>query len=97
MPAIEMICLANSIKLGGRCVAGLKTDGTGWVRPVSNRLERELTSMHYRLTNGTPVNLLDLVRLKLAEEKPLPHQPENVLIEKEPWELIVGLHHCDIL
>ncbi len=26
---IEMICLANSRKMQGRCVAGLRTDGTG--------------------------------------------------------------------
>lgn len=27
MPVVEMVCLANSYKHGGRCVAGLRTDG----------------------------------------------------------------------
>jgi hypothetical protein len=35
MPTFEMICLAKSSKRGGICIAGLKTDGSGWLRPVS--------------------------------------------------------------
>src|SRR6266850_2762793 len=32
MPLVDLICLANSNKMGGRCIAGLRTDGGGWVR-----------------------------------------------------------------
>lgn len=31
---IRMICLANSRKIGGRCVAGIDVNTGEWVRPV---------------------------------------------------------------
>ncbi len=33
MPQFGIICLANSRKNGGHCVAGLRMDGGGWLRP----------------------------------------------------------------
>jgi hypothetical protein len=36
MAQVDLICLANSRKLGGRCVAGLRLDGSGWVRRVDS-------------------------------------------------------------
>ena len=42
MPSLDLICLANSSKLGSRCLAGLRVDGGGWVRPVSNQEYGEL-------------------------------------------------------
>jgi len=37
MPSVDLICLANSHKWNFRCVAGLRVDGGGWVRPVSDK------------------------------------------------------------
>ena len=83
-----MICLANSVKLGGRCVAGLRRDGAGWVRPVSSLPDGTLTSRHYLLDNRKPAGLLDVVRLSLNEPKPEVYQPENWVLEDTPWRLI---------
>jgi hypothetical protein len=49
MPTVEIICLANSRKHSGRCVAGLRTDGQGWIRPVGPSDNGTLFPWHYTL------------------------------------------------
>jgi hypothetical protein len=88
MPGIEMICLANSRKYSGRCVAGLKTDGTGWIRPVGNNLHKILLPKHYRLTDGTEAGVLDVLRMDVVEPQPERHHPENWLISGARWTLL---------
>jgi len=42
----RLVCLANSRKLSGRCVAGRELSGgrpIGWVRPVSARENEEVS------------------------------------------------------
>jgi hypothetical protein len=86
MPDIEMICLANSNKNNGRCIAGLLTDGSEWIRPVSGA--GELNSSAYILDNGSDVRLLDVVEINLQKPVPRSHQPENWLLGQLPWRLI---------
>jgi hypothetical protein len=88
VPKIDLICLANSRKLGGHCVAGIKTDGTGWIRPVSNFADGELTTQQCRLPNGAQALPLDILRVEVAQQRPQAHQPENWLIAGTPWELV---------
>lgn len=88
MPTIEMIVLAKSKKLGGRCIAGLRTDGGGWVRPVAPSQDGTLFPQHYALSDGSQVNVLDVVKIELTEPRPEPHQPENWLISNKPWKLV---------
>ncbi len=86
---VEMICLANSRKMQGRCVAGLRTDGTGWIRPVAPGGEDgTLHTADYRLPGGSEPQLLDVIQIGCAEAKPQPHQPENQRISRTPWRLI---------
>lgn len=87
MADLEIICLANSIKHGGRCVAGLRLDGGGWVRPVSRSGDGSLARRHYTLADRTPAQVLDVLRMKLVERSPKPHQPENWVIQPIPWLL----------
>ena len=84
MPSVDFLCLANSIKHGGRCVAGLLMDGTGWVRPVSALSDGTLTR-EYLLEDRTEVALLDVVRVTVKEQSPRPHQPENWILADAPW------------
>jgi hypothetical protein len=42
LPTVEIVCLANSRKAGGRCIAGVRTDTGAWVRPVSSGREGTL-------------------------------------------------------
>lgn len=85
----EIICLANSRKMQGRCVAGLRTDSRGWVRPVSQRDYGELLPQHYRCGRHGDARVLDVVEIPLLEHRPLPCQPENWLIDDTvPWRLV---------
>lgn len=90
MPYAEIIVLANSKKEGGRCVAGLETDGGSWIRPVAPGADDALYPRHYTLNcDGKPEpQLLDVVRINLYRPNPLPHQPENWIIGQKPWTLI---------
>jgi hypothetical protein len=88
MTQVDMICLANSRKHGGRCVAGIRA-GTGeWVRPVSDSPDGTLFWTDCRLQDGSVPAPLDLVRLPILRRRPEPHQPENWLLGKRPWELL---------
>jgi hypothetical protein len=88
MPAVDFICLANSFKLGWRCVAGLRADGGGWLRPVSEREHGELQFRQYELPDHSEPRMLDLIRAGLEQEQtPLP-QPENRVIDGSRWHLV---------
>jgi hypothetical protein len=65
MPAFEIICLANSTKYGGRCIAGLKTDGSGWLRPVSPRADGTLYPEHYMLDGNKEPELFDILEMNV--------------------------------
>lgn len=88
MPTIEMIILTKSKKLGGKCIAGLRTDGGGWVRPVAPSPDGTLFPQHYLLTSGSEAEVLDVVKVELTEPRPEPHQPENWLVSDRRWRLI---------
>jgi len=85
MPDFEIICLANSRKHSGRCIAGLKIDGSGWLRPVTN--DGPLNRRHYVLDNNTETLVLDTLNINLTKPVPKTYQPENWLIGKLPWHL----------
>lgn len=88
MPEIEIVCLANSRKLQGRCIAGLRTDGGGWTRPVVQGGAGTLFPDLYRLPDGTEPRLLDVIRVGCIRPHPEPHQPENWYIDGSSWELV---------
>jgi len=88
MLAIDVICLANSRKYSGRCLAGLRIDGNGWVRPVSRESHGALLPRHYRLDDGTDAGVLDVVRLHFDHPAAEPGQPENWRITERPCQLV---------
>jgi hypothetical protein len=88
MPLFDLICLANSNKMRGRCVAGLRVDGNGWIRPIAPDTDHgQLFSNHFQLDDGSEPKVLDLIRLNLAGAQPVPGQPENWVVGKERWIL----------
>lgn len=100
MASFDLICLANSYKLNYRCVAGLRVDGGGWVRPVSDKEHGELQYSQYRLPDHSEPHLLDLIRVGLAAHRPQPHQPENWLMDDSQWTLLerpASPHHARIV
>lgn len=88
----RIVCLANSRKESGRCVAGLEVDGSslkGWIRPVSAREKGEVSLDERRYENGQDVQLLDVVDIRFVEPRPQGCQVENHLIDDtEHWQLV---------
>src|SRR5271166_917706 len=79
-----IICLANSRKLAGRCIAGkeIASGNIGvWVRPVSKSLMGELSEEDRRFENGQDPSLLDVIRIPMIEPRPHGFQAENHLID----------------
>ena len=87
MPQFDLICLANSRKHGGRCVAGLRTDGSGWLRPVGRMPDGTLYPTDYTLDDYTEAGPLDVIRVGVTAPRPECHQPENWVIDGSTWQL----------
>lgn len=60
MPAVDVLCLAFSMKHGGRCVAGVRLDSGDWVRPVSAAEDGTLMPAACLLDVGRPIRRLML-------------------------------------
>lgn len=87
----KVVCLANSRKTYGRCVAGKEIlDGGSigsWIRPVSSRPSEEIWPTESRYEKGGLPGLLDIIEIPLARHKPTSFQTENYLInDKYYWE-----------
>ncbi|MDD1414094.1 hypothetical protein MEN41_05310 [Dolichospermum sp. ST_con] len=89
MLTFDIICLAKSTKLGGICLAGIKTDGTGWLRPISNRRDGTLYPEHYTTRDGQEPELFDIIRIPFIRHEPKCHHPENWLIHySDKWQIL---------
>jgi hypothetical protein len=88
MPIFEIICLANSRKNKGRCIAGLKTDGSGWLRPVSTQSDGRLDQDNYILDTDHEPQIFDILEIECSEHSPECHQPENWLITQKKWRFV---------
>lgn len=86
MPREDVVVLANSRKLGGRCVAGICLRTRRWIRPVSTNPHGEL-DLAQASAGDRPVRELDVVRIEYERAAASPRQPENVLVTDAPWQL----------
>jgi hypothetical protein len=81
----KIVCLANSRKMSGRCLAGKEVDAQGrfthWIRPVSDRPTQEISEEERRFENGDDPKLLDIIRIEMQEPRPHAPQSENHLID----------------
>jgi hypothetical protein len=93
--SVTIACLANSRKPGGRCVAGRQLLASGqlgaWVRPVSNRVGRELSLTEERYANGGEPALMDRIEVGLQAAVPHEYQVENHLIAPDVCWTKVGV------
>lgn len=85
-----IVCLANSKKIGGRCVAGREWDGNkfgDWIRPVSSLEKGEIHAERFceNADRRDPM-LLDILEIPFLEAKPTHNQIENHLIDpQQSW------------
>ena len=80
----RIVCLANSRKPGGRCVAGIEIDGEqrlGWIRPVSDREDQAVAYSEQRYEDNRLPCVLDIVEVPLKKAQPHEHQQENWLLD----------------
>jgi hypothetical protein len=83
-----MLCLANSIKYGERCLAGIRLDTGGWIRPVSDAEGSALVESQYTTAGDHIPSPLDTIEIKVKQQRPKYNQPENWVIADDDWRLI---------
>lgn len=79
-----MLVIANSRKLGGRCVAGISLLDQALVRPVAAAPDTELYLSQCGIDGRQP-RLLEVVEFDHLGHDGDSTQPENVLIADTPW------------
>jgi len=85
MAKVEVICLANSPKPGGRCVAGYCSE-IGFVRLVADERGAALSRQETKLDTGVELNPLVSFWVELGHHVPLNFQPENWLLVPGSFE-----------
>ena len=92
----RIVCLANSRKLAGRCIAGREwAAGTGagsWIRPVSQRDSQEVSEYERQYEDGSDPRVLDIVDIPMQEPRPHGYQTENWLLDPEYYWEKVGVY-----
>jgi hypothetical protein len=84
--SIRFVCLANSYKEGGRCIAGIQLDESNspqiengfpkWVRPICTTTYGEIPN-----EIAHPFELLDIIEIHNTQPKPESFQSENTLFD----------------
>jgi hypothetical protein len=92
----RMICLANSWRPDGRCVAGIDI-GTGkWVRPVPATGDAIPEQRLY--LKGRFLSLLDVVEINLTRPKEISrYQRENLVIANWNWAIVGSVQTSDVI
>jgi hypothetical protein len=85
MFAKKIVCLANSRKMSGRCIAGKEYIGYNkfgaWIRPISARQSGELSLHEITCEKEGSPKLLDIITIPLKKLSPKAYQVENALID----------------
>lgn len=89
----RIVCLANSRKLQGRCIAGRELVGgkpAAWIRPVSDREHEEVSECERQYQDGSDPRVLDIMDVPLLEPRPKDYQQENWLLDPNEYWVRVG-------
>ena len=84
-----IVVFANSIKYQKHCVAGKCILTKQWVRPVSNIEGAELTNKQITYANKYGRYLVkpkQKIEMSFISYAPIPHQPENYIIDNFQWK-----------
>ena len=91
-----LVCLANSRKLSGRCVAGreiISDRPAAWIRPVSDREHQEVSDYERRYENGGDPRVLEIIAVPLIGARPHRFQQENWLLDPAHyWQRLSSLN-----
>ena len=96
----RLVCLANSRKLHGRCVAGREWNGAeagGWIRPVSAGDGGAVSEYERQYEDGSDPQVLDVIDVPVLESQPSDYQTENWLLDpKHYWVKVDRLTPADL-
>lgn len=95
-----IVCLANSRKMSGRCIAGVEREEAGtlrWIRPISERIGHEVSEHEREYPDGSDPRVLDIVNVPLERAEPREHQSENWVIDAQYYWEKVGVAGWDDL
>lgn len=84
----RIVCLANSRKLQGRCIAGIELSGThrlGWIRPVSAREHEEVSEYERQCEDGSDPRVMDVIDVPLLMAHPKNYQQENWTLDPDHY------------
>lgn len=100
-----ILVLANSLKKGGRCVAGVEAASVGgnqyalgqWIRPVDPEQDEGTIPSYRTLLDGRYIKPLDLVTVPFLESANDPYHPEDVKIDgSKRWRLVGHMDAKDV-
>ncbi|WAS05799.1 hypothetical protein LQF76_02585 [Gloeomargaritales cyanobacterium VI4D9] len=83
----RVICLANSYKHQGRCIAGIAVDSGEWIRPISELDDGRIPTNDSRIPSEQ-INLLDIVDITLTKERGSGYERENRLYTNQNWNIL---------
>lgn len=93
---MEIICLANSYKYRGRCIAGIDRNSGQWVRPISG-LEYGQIPLDANYVKVNDISILDILDIPVDIEKKPGHEIENIGYKHLPWQIIGRVEVVDLL
>ena len=89
----SFICLANSFKEGGRCLAGIEVDKNDnpiiiagrpkWIRPICNTLHGEVPT-----EIAHPFHIMDVLELEITGRPAPSFQSENILFNADSLKIV---------
>ena len=92
MPSKEIVCLAYSRKLGGRCFAGIELAACRWIRAIGRHANGALSDFDCHMVVGNdPYTIpkpLDVIRIDFVRPDPNLAQPENWITSGTEWQRI---------
>ncbi|WP_446875984.1 dual OB domain-containing protein [Phormidesmis sp. 146-33] len=91
----QIICLANALKYGDRCIAGIDPTTGSWIRPISDLADGRITP-DMRLIDGQEPEILDVLEIPLKEE-PSETALENRSLLPGVWKRVGRVAPADVL
>ena len=89
----DIVILANSLRMGGHCLAGKDLHTGEWIRPINTINPKRPDPSAFRnydllklYGNESGPQLFDCVRIGFKKKCPTKCQPENFFIDQNPWK-----------
>lgn len=96
---MEIICLANSYKRQGRCIAGIDSVSGRWIRPISH-LDDGRIPLGNQSIPVEQISILDRVYIPVDPAKKLGkenYEVENIRYKNEIWRITGKAHIPELL